>query len=382
MNSTPSLKMSAAPGGRVVVAIPARNEADELGGCLEALGAQQEATPDAVVVCLNNCTDASASVVREIAPSLPFVVEALEVRLPRERATAGFARRMAMDRAAELAGPAGVVLTTDADGRVAEDWLAGNLAALATGVDAVAGQADIEPHGARLIPAHLHAIDARECAYAALVDEIYALVDPDPYDPWPRHDEHSGASIAVTVEAYRRAGGLPPVALAEDRALFAALRMVDARIRHAIGVRVVVSARTVGRAAGGMADTIRRRIAKVDDLLDDRLEPAADSLRRARLRARLRQARTETRGGGERESALAVAFGLTVARTRELLAMPFLGAAWQAAEAESPVLARRRVALADLSLELAQARRMRDGLRLDATRAEDRAGSQLRAAVG
>ena len=155
----------------------------------------------------------------------------------------------------------------------AGNWLARNLDAIARGADAVAGQAEIEPEGAKLIPAHLHAIDARECAYAALLDEIRALLDPDPADPWPRHDEHSGASIAVTVEAYRRAGGMPDVSLAEDRAFIDRLRLVDARIRHERGVSVVVSARTVGRADGGMADTMRRRIAQPDEFLDERLEP-------------------------------------------------------------------------------------------------------------
>jgi hypothetical protein len=119
-----------------------------------------------------------------------------------------------------------VLLTTDADARVSPDWVADNLAALAAGADAVAGRAEIESEGARLIPAHLHAIDARERAFAALLDEIAALVDPDPADPWPRHDEHTGASIAVSVAAYRRADGMPAAPLGEDRAFFAALRGV------------------------------------------------------------------------------------------------------------------------------------------------------------
>jgi hypothetical protein len=52
----------------------------------------------------------------------------------------------------------------------------------------------------------------------------------------------------------------PGTPLGEDRAFFDALRRVDARIRHVPGVRVVVSARIVGRAPGGMADTMRRRV--------------------------------------------------------------------------------------------------------------------------
>ena len=38
-----------------------------------------------------------------------------------------------------------------------------------------------------------------------------ALLDSVFHDPWPRHYQHFGASLAVTADAYRRAGGLPPV---------------------------------------------------------------------------------------------------------------------------------------------------------------------------
>ena len=276
--------------GAVIAAIPAKNEVETIGNCLQALACQCGAELDAVVVCLNNCTDDSAKLVRLVAPRLPFTVHVLQASLPSEQSFAGMARRIAMDRAAELAGPDGILLSTDADGQAAPGWVAGNLAALGEGIDAVAGRAEIEPVGAKLIPAHLHAADAEECAYAALLDEIRSLIDPDPADPWPRHDEELGASIAVTAAAYRHAGGIPAATLGEDRAFFAALRRIDARIRHARGVRVTVSARTVGRAAGGMADTMLRRMTQMDAFLDDRLEFVAEALHRASLRAQMRTA--------------------------------------------------------------------------------------------
>ena len=357
------------PPARVFAGIPAKDEADELGGCLAALGAQDAAILDGVVLCLNNCSDGSAAVARQMAAKLPFPVHVLDVTLPPSQASAGVARRLAMDRAAVLAGPGGVVLTTDADSRVAPDWLAVNLHALRAGADAVAGRAEIEPEGAALIPPHLHAIDARECRYAALLDEIASLIDPDPYDPWPRHDEHSGASIAVTVEAYRHCGGMPPIGLAEDRAFFDALRRVDARIRHAPGARVVVSARLEGRARGGMADTMRRRLDAVDPFLDDRLESVAAAIRRARARAALRAAWHAARSaGGAADGRDAPAH---LKRLSRLLGVDVaaaldgrcFGAVWSEVEAASPVLRRARVALADLARHTARAVRVRDGLR-------------------
>ena len=369
--------LSFAPLGRAYIAIPAKNEAAELEGCLQAL-AQQTGLPSVpswlhgAVLCLNNCTDDSADVARLLAKALPFPVHAIEVELPPSQAYAGTARRMAMDRAAELAGTDGVILTTDADSRVAPDWLARNLAALRLGADAVAGRAEIEPQGAALIPAHLHAMDARECAYAALLDEIRSILDPDPADPWPRHDEHSGASIAVTVQAYRRAGGMPAVRLGEDRAFFDALRRIDARIRHDPSVRVVVSARLEGRAPGGMADTIRRRMTEMDPFLDDRLEHVADAMRRLRARAALRRALS-----GD---------AVTRARLTRRLNLPCLngghnadsfGAIWAALETASPVLARTPVALTDLDREMARASRVLSMLRRRISAAAHQAGIDL-----
>ena len=143
-----------------------------------------------------------------------------------------------------------------------------------------------------LLPAALRRQEAREARYAALLDEMASLVDPDPHDPWPRHAAHSGASIALTLAAYRRVGGLPAVPVGEDRALFEALIRADMRVRHCPAARVIVSCRLDGRAAGGMADTLRRRLAEADAApLDARLEPALDALFRLRCRRALRRLR-------------------------------------------------------------------------------------------
>jgi hypothetical protein len=78
--------------------------------------------------------------------------------------------------------------------------------------------------------------------------------------------------------------------------LIGALRRVDARIRHALGVHVTVRGRIEGRTPGGMADTIRRHLSGRDELLDPRLEPAVDCARRAAGRASLRHAYEEPDG--------------------------------------------------------------------------------------
>ncbi len=267
---------------RAIVAIPVKDEADRIAACVSAVVQQVGERPDAVVLLVNNTTDATAAVARALAATLPVPIEVIEHEFAPGAASAGSARRMAMERAAVLAGEGGAILTTDADGRVPPDWVAANLHHLRRGADAVAGRAVLEPADAAAIPARLHEDDALECDYAAALDEIASLLRPLPWDPWPRHREHSGASIAVTLAAYRRAGGMPAAPIAEDRKFFAALASVGARIRHAPEIAVTVSGRLAGRAEGGMADTIRRRMVRADPYLDDDLEPASEFLRRMR----------------------------------------------------------------------------------------------------
>ncbi len=331
----------------LVVAIPVRDEEDRIGACLAALADQRDGRLAHLVLLLNNTTDATAARVRTLRPTLPFPLTLVERRYPACDAHAGTARAEAMAIAAGLAGADGILLTTDADGAAMPNWIAANRAAIGYGAEAVCGRAEIDPVEAALIPAALHADDAAEVRYATLLDEIHAIVDPDPHDPWPRHAEHSGASIAVTVRAWQRAGGVPPLPSGEDRGFLLALRRVDAAIRHAPEAVVTVSGRTVGRAAGGMAETMARRMRRQDPELDESLEPAADCLRRASLRARLRTLH------GRRATARSVdAYGRDAGLPTEtllsLLDRPWFGESWASIEAESPLLVRHRVPRAEL----------------------------------
>ncbi|ATU73021.1 glycosyl transferase family 2 [Gluconacetobacter sp. SXCC-1] len=344
-----------------VVAIPVRNEAERIAACLHALAGQQGARLAHAVLLLNNCTDATRDMLPALAPHLPFVVHGVERTYPAPLAHAGTARCEAMEIAASLAGPDGVILTTDADGTVAPDWLANTLAAFEEGADAVCGRALINPADAALIPMHLHEDDRMETGYGMLLDRIHDLVDPDPHDPWPRHAEHSGASIAVSVVMWRRAGGLPPLPLGEDRAFLKAVRRVDGVIRHAPDVLVTVSGRTLGRARGGMADTMARRLLRQDDLLDESLEPALTCLRRARARAALRRLRALPRMSGQwgvEMCGLAYQLDLPPAEVERMARAHFLGVAWDSLEQASPALVRVPVRRAELATHHRQARRV------------------------
>jgi GT2 family glycosyltransferase len=194
-----------------VVAIPVRDEAERIGGCLAAL-ARQSVSADHIVLLLNNCTDRTAEVVRQL-PRAHHRLHIIECSLGAPLASAGFARAMAMKHATSLVDSLRrdetVILTTDADAEVPENWIEANLRAIEQGSDAVCGMAVIDPLEARLIPRHLHEDDAREVSYGRLLDEIASIILPDPADPWPRHTEDSGASLAIRASMLRRVGGVP-----------------------------------------------------------------------------------------------------------------------------------------------------------------------------
>jgi glycosyltransferase involved in cell wall biosynthesis len=340
-----------------VVAIPARDEADLIGGCILAL-ARQTRCPDAVLLLLNNCSDLTEAIARNLSATLPFALHIVCHTFPPAEANAGNARRVAMQLAGDIAGPDGILLTTDADTIVAHDWVEKNLLALAGGADLVCGRVAVDPIEEALIPLHLRVDDALECELTSLLDRIAFVLDPDPADPWPRHTEAAGASIGVTMAAFRRANGIPSVATGEDRAFVKLLGRMDARIRHDPTISVTVSGRIQGRAEGGMADTIRRRMRRQDEFADDNLEPAVDAYRRFDFRRRVWLAWRVPRAARTPHAELAVDLGIQSGVLARTLNRRYFGAAWAEIEAECPFLHRRRVRFVDLLGQIAYARQL------------------------
>jgi hypothetical protein len=334
----------------LAVAIPVRDEAKRIGGCLRSL-ARQSATPDHVVLLLNNCTDGTAEVVKAM-PETCARLHLVERNLDGSSASAGVARGLAMEYAASLMDD-GAILTTDADAVVPPHWVEANLMALRQGADAVCGQARIDPIEALLIPSHLHEDDAREVAYGRLLDEMESMILPNPADPWPRHREDSGASIAITAEMFRRVGGVPRLSSGEDRALIRALRMIDARVRHDPKVNVVVSGRIEGRAQGGMADAIRRRIVQQDEFVDDSIEPARLAFLRMRMKRRFKLVWEQPVEISLRQLTERLAVAPSV--VENAVEAPYFGSGWSTLEQSSPLLLPRRVRFVELPQEMERA---------------------------
>jgi len=258
------LAISPAPAAarRVAVAVPARDEAERLPACLAALDRAAAAWrgPVTIVVLANQCRDASIAVLAATRLRHATLVWRAVSLLP-GYAHAGWARRLAFDAAADLlAADHDLLLSTDADTLVAPDWLVRNAACLAR-ADAVAGRAvTIRAERAATGAAGHRRLDLLGRYYTAL-DYLRAARDPGT-EPWPRHHYEGGASIALTRGLYRRIGGAPTPALAEDRALFDRVRAMGGRVVHPVDVRVATSCRLDGRAPGGMADTVAGWVAQ------------------------------------------------------------------------------------------------------------------------
>lgn len=137
-----------------------------------------------------------------------------------------------------LAAGARWLAFTDADSTVADDWLAAQLALRCEAVCGCVWVADWQAHGER----------------AALLAQAFATQ----YRPVDGHRHIHGANLGLSAQAYRSAGGFPPVATSEDVALVRALEAAGIAVAYSALPRVWTSARTDHRAPLGFGDALRR----------------------------------------------------------------------------------------------------------------------------
>jgi cellulose synthase/poly-beta-1,6-N-acetylglucosamine synthase-like glycosyltransferase len=252
---------------RATVVIPAHDEAGHIARTLKGLAGQRRRDgtpypPEAfdVLVYANNCTDGTADIARAIATCFPqHAIHVAEEWLPPNVAHVGTARRTAMNFAATRFAEAGIVdgvlAATDADTIPTPAWLDWTMHEMQR-ADAVMGRILVDPREYAALPTSTRRRLEEENAYHFAVAQLTSLVAAPPHDPWPRHWQRSGPSFAVRADIYEAAGGVPPVRVLEDIALYDALVAIGARIRHSLHVRVHTSARVHSRAAGGFGTRI------------------------------------------------------------------------------------------------------------------------------
>ncbi len=277
-----------------IVAIPARNEESLLPSLLAALSRQTvlAALPEPldIIVVLNNTDDASGMVARQAVRGLSRLrLTVLDVHFPPVQAHVGFARKLAMDLASDKIGDRpGTILTTDADAVPADTWIEANLRSIRSGADLVGGRIVGDRREEEMLGPEFLARAQLYATYGDLCDQLASLIDPLEHDPWPRHHDHTGASLAVRNDVYRRVGGLDPLPFREDLGFVAKVQAAGFRLCHPSDVTVTVSARTTGRAKGGMADCLISWIRDERDGVPARVECPHAVARRLNLRRRLR----------------------------------------------------------------------------------------------
>lgn len=240
------------------VCVPAREEADRIATLIAALAAQTVDRPVPIALCVNNSDDGTAIAAADAAARAEGRVElhVIERTFEQHLAHAGSARRAAMALGAGVVGEDdGLLISTDADCRPPPEWIAANLEY--AGRDRILGgriALDEQESVARAIATLRQRFDLYWQAVRAIED----IIDPLPWDPAPRHGDHTGASLAIEVALYHRAGGVPLLESGEDRALVDAAVQAGGILVHPPAIWTRASARTSGRAAAGMADDMQR----------------------------------------------------------------------------------------------------------------------------
>jgi glycosyltransferase involved in cell wall biosynthesis len=231
----------------VGVVIPAHNEQARIGGCLRRLRTALALVPSGirveVSVVLDRCHDGSPQLVDALLGSWPGA-RALPVSSRPGGAGVGYVRDLGVRDVLRRLRPAPAervwLLSTDADTEVPAHWVLEQLRYAAAGAHGVAGMADLADES--------HLSDNTRQRYRKILDDGM------------RGGEHGhvyAANLGVRADAYLRCGGFPARGHGEERHLWAAMAADGCRLRRPSDLRVRTSARTRGRARGGVADLLR-----------------------------------------------------------------------------------------------------------------------------
>ena len=236
-----------APGGlpaagpivEVIVAVPARNEADYIGACLVAIDASARRcrVPVSIVVAADSCHDDTAAIARA-APMRHARVDVIEAHWH------GAGRTRAAAVAAALAGAADDlsqvwIANTDADCLADPSWLPRQLREARRGIHAVAGVVTLDPH--------------------ATPEPLLAQFTATYHVRGATHHHVHGANFGVRADAYRLVGGWSThTVVGEDHELWRRLTAARLELRQPSDISVTTSSRTTGRVAGGFASRLSR----------------------------------------------------------------------------------------------------------------------------
>jgi len=226
---------------RIVVGIPAKDEATSIVACLEsvAASARRVAVPVHIVVVDDDSSDATAALARSALASVPANTAGQVLTLG--CGTAGAARAVAFGRgiAAARRPDTTWLASTDADTVVGPDWLAHHLRWAWAGLDGVAGLVEVawRPEQAQL--AALFQASMREMG----TEE--------------GHGHVHGANLGLRASRWIQVGGCDESGDGEDHDLWRRLLAAGARLHGATDLPVVTSSRLIGRVPAGFSGYLR-----------------------------------------------------------------------------------------------------------------------------
>lgn len=219
------------------VVVPAHDEEELLGACLDALEAclASAPLPATLTVVLDDCADRTEELARGRARLVH--VDGRNVGAAR---AAGFADALGRASAPDRRWLA----TTDADSRVPPTWLADQLHLARAGADVVAGLVEVDDWSAW--------DPATRAEYLS------------GYSSTAGHRHVHGANLGMSARAYRAVGGFDPVPVDEDVRLVRRAEAAGLVVAWSGTAPVTTSARRVARAPGGfsvhLADTERAAV--------------------------------------------------------------------------------------------------------------------------
>jgi hypothetical protein len=222
----------------IAVVIPVNDEEALLARCLASVHAalahpRVRPLRSCVVVVLDECRDRSAGVAHALrrAGDEVVVIAARNVGIARGVGSAAGLELLASDPSTTW------LAHTDADTTVPRHWLARHVATSAR-ADAVAGIVRVPDWSARTDRAR------------RTFRRHYRT------SPMRPHPHVHGANLGVRASAYLAVGGFPPLACAEDHALWNGLAAAGYVTRPSRRVWVDTSARRSARAPGGFAHAL------------------------------------------------------------------------------------------------------------------------------
>ena len=234
---------------RACVVVPAKDEQELVGRCLQALAEQAgaDARSYEVILVLDRCRDATRAEALAAGARNPRLRLHL---LEGPGRGVGQARRLGMGAACarlkRVGRPHGLIACTDADSVPDPLWLAVQLELATAGATAIGGRIDI-------LPEDLSRLSRRAREARALSGNRRRLLAGARDAGLADHGYFSGASMSLTADLYSDVGGLKPLVALEDEALEQALIQRGVPIVRPNAVRVETSGRVEGRAPRGLA---------------------------------------------------------------------------------------------------------------------------------